>query len=95
MASMVQWFQMASIQMVFVALLGATIILHNSLPCESSSVFEWGDMDDFMKFINKYQTSSQIIHPSPDEQDIDQDQIGENILELVSKINNFFCVKLV
>ena len=89
---------MASKHLVLVALLDATIVLHNSLPCESSSVrpsFEWGDMDDFMKFINKYQTSSQIIHPSPDEQDIDQDQIGENILELVSKINNFFCVKLV
>ena len=95
MASMVQWLQMASTQMVFVALLGATISLHNSLPCESSSVFEWGDMDDFMKFINKYQTSSQIIHPSTDEQDIDPDQIGENILELVSKINKFICVILI
>ena len=84
---------MESRYLLIVVLLDATIILHKSMPCTSSSVptfdtfLDWGDMDDFIKFISKYQTSSQIIYPSVNKENKDPDQMGPNILLLVSKSN--------
>ena len=76
-------------RLILVALLDATIVIHNSPPCSSSSLppsytfFDWGDIEDFMKFIHKYQTSSQTF-PSTDKDENYLDEAKRSIFPLVT-----------
>ena len=55
------------------AILNTLIVIQNSVVCSTASAtspllfLDYGDMEDFMKLIQRYQTSSQLLFPTKED----------------------------
>ena len=71
--------------LTLLALLNTLIVIQNSVVCSTASatspflVLDYGDMDDFMKFIQRYQTPSQVLFPYKEDEQDRKDEVFYNM----------------
>ena len=67
------------------AILNTLIVILNSVVCSTASaaspflVLDYGDMDDFMKLIQRYQTSYQVPFPYKENEQDRKDEVFYNM----------------
>ena len=71
--------------LTLLAILNTLIVIGNSVVCSTASAtfpllfLEYGDMEDFMKLIHRYQTSSQLLFPSKEDDQGRMDEVFQNM----------------
>ena len=71
--------------LTLLALLNTLIVIQNSVVCSTASAttpllfLDYGDMEDFMKLIQRYQTSSQLLFPSKEDDQGRMDEVLRNV----------------
>ena len=71
--------------LALLAILNALTAIQNSVVCSTASatspflVLDYGDMDDFMKFIQRYQTPSQVLFPYKEDEQDRKDEVFYNM----------------
>ena len=67
------------------AILNTLIVIINSVVCSTASstspllFLDYGDMEDFMKLIQRYQTSSQLLFPSKQDDQRKMDEVFQDM----------------
>ena len=67
------------------AILNTLIVIQNSVVCSTASAttpllfLDYGDMNDFMKLIQRYQTSSKLLFPSKEDDQGRMDEAFQNM----------------
>ena len=67
------------------AILNTLIVILNSVVCSTASstspllFLDYGDMEDFMKLIQRYQTSSQLLFPSKQDDQRKMDEVFQDM----------------
>ena len=71
--------------LTLLAILNTLIVIGNSVVCSTASAtspllfLEYGDMEDFMKLIHRYQTSSQLLFPPKEDDQGRMDEVFQNM----------------
>ena len=71
--------------LTLLALLNTLIVIQNSVVCSTASAtsplffLDYGDMQDFMKLIQRYQTSSQHLFPSKEDDPGRMEEVFQNM----------------
>ena len=71
--------------LTLLALLNTLIVIQNSVVCSTASAtsplffLDYGDMQDFMKLIQRYQTSSQLLFPSKEDDPGRMEEVFQNM----------------
>ena len=71
--------------LTLLAILNKLIVIQNSVICSTASAttpllfLDYGDMNDFMKLIQRYQTSSQLLFPSKEDDQGRMDEVFQNM----------------
>ena len=80
--------------LALLAILNTLTAIRHSVVCSTASaaspflVLDYGDMNDFMKLIQRYQTSSQILFPYMEDEQDRKDEVFQNMaLEVRLAVN--------
>ena len=71
--------------LTLLAILNTLIVIQNSVVCSTAPAtspllfLDYGDMEDFMKLIQRYQTSSQLLFPSKEDDQGRMDKVFQNM----------------
>ena len=71
--------------LTLLAILNTLIVIQNSVVCSTASAtspllfLDYGDMEDFMKLIQRYQTSSQLLFPSKQDDQRKMDEVSQDM----------------
>ena len=71
--------------LTLLAILNTLIVIGNSVVCSTASAtspllfLDYGDMEDFMKLIQRYQTSSQLLFPSKQDDQRKMDEVFQDM----------------
>ena len=71
--------------LTLLAILNTLIVIGNSVVCSTASptsplmFLDYGDMEDFMKLIQRYQTSSQLLFPSKQDDQRKMDEVFQDM----------------
>ena len=71
--------------LTLLAILNTLIVIQNSVVCSTASAtspllfLDYGDMEDFMKLIQRYQTSSQLLFPSKEDDQGRMEDVFQNM----------------
>ena len=81
------------------AILNTLIVIQNSVVCSTASAttpllfLDYGDMNDFMKLIQRYQTSSQHLFPSKEDDPGRMEEVFQNMALTVGLAVIHICTK--
>ena len=71
--------------LTLLGIVNTLIVIQNSVVCSTASAtspllfFDYGDMEDFMKLIQRYQTSSQLLFPSKEDDPGRMEEVFQNM----------------
>ena len=71
--------------LALLVILNALTAIRNSVVCSTASptsplmFLDYGDMEDFMKLIQRYRTSSQLLFPSKEDDQGRMDEVFQNM----------------
>ena len=72
--------------LTLMAILNTLIVIQDSVVCSTASAtspllfLDYGDIEDFMKLIQRYQTSSQLLFPSKEDDQGRMDEAFQNMV---------------